>query len=76
MFAVTVARNDIHRPRLAQKDVLSHVKLRNETQLLAHKSDAQRQRVTRTLDLDGAECVDLDDAFVRRHNAEQDLHQR
>jgi hypothetical protein len=51
------------------------LELRNEAEFLADKSDAERQRMARTLDLNGAKRVNLDFARIRRDDAKQDLHQ-
>src|SRR5579871_1200537 len=40
-FAMSRARHNVYTGRLAEKDVLRHVKLRNEAEFLAHKSNAK-----------------------------------
>jgi hypothetical protein len=45
---------------LAEKDVLGHVELRNEAKFLADESDAKRQGMARTLDLNDAKRVNFD----------------
>jgi hypothetical protein len=64
--SVLPARDKVQTRRLAEKDVLRHVELRNEAELLADKSDAERQRVAWTLDLNDAKRVNLDFARVWR----------
>ncbi len=73
--AIASARHHADRRRLAEKDVLRHVELRHEAQLLADEADAERQRMARPLDPDRAEPVDLDRACVGRHDSEHHLHQ-
>jgi hypothetical protein len=75
-LAMTLARDNVQTRRLAEKDVLRHVKLRNEAEFLADKSDAKRQRMTGALDLNDAEGVDFDLSRIWRDDAEQNLHQR
>jgi hypothetical protein len=65
-LAVPSARHNVQSGRLAEKNILRHVELRNEAELLADKSDAERQRVAWTLDLNDAKRVNLDFARVWR----------
>ena len=74
--AVPSARHNIQTGRLAEKNVLRHVELRNQAEFLAHEFDAKRQRVAGAFDLNDPERVDLDFACIWRDDAEQNLHQR
>jgi hypothetical protein len=60
LVPICAARHQPDAARLAQEDILRHIELRHEAQLLAHHADPHRQGLARAIDPDGAELFQFD----------------
>src|SRR6266567_1107098 len=58
-----------------QENILRHAQLRHERQFLVHKADAQRLRITRSIEPNGP-VVPKDFSRIRPHHATDDVHER